>query len=68
MVRIPGIIDGLRTICRRFNTNLAVQINRNMSTNRARQRAHTGDGHGYHVRHDSEDFKHVRDADDRNPA
>ncbi len=59
IIRCGRIISGLRAICRRLSTTLSIEIDRKMKINRARQWNLTGDGHGYHIKLDAEDFKHV---------
>lgn len=58
-VLIDRIIAGLRAICRRLGTTLGAEVDRKMAINRGRLWNLTGDGHGYHAKTDSEDFKHV---------
>jgi hypothetical protein len=58
ITRCGRIISGLRAIRRRLGTTLAAEVDKKMTINRGRQWNLTGDGHGYHVKADSEDFKH----------
>ncbi len=59
LLRCGRIISGLRAICRRLGTTLSAEVRKKMKINRARKWNLTGDGHGYHIKLDAEDFKHV---------